>query len=109
VRIRGYFSKPNAVREKKKIGQHWPILIGLSAILTYLTVLDTGLCCTLCKKSAAYVNALYPAYCVASYWNGSYRSLNAIVAQSRNCLFAFNTLRTGDADLCFYITTVQDG
>ena len=21
----------------------------------------------------------------------------------------FNTLRTGDADLCFYITTVQDG
>ena len=23
--------------------------------------------------------------------------------------FAFNTLRTGDADLRFYITTVQDG
>jgi hypothetical protein len=22
---------------------------------------------------------------------------------------AINTLRTGDADLCFYITTVQDG
>ena len=25
------------------------------------------------------------------------------------CLFIFNTLRTGDADLRFYITTVQDG
>ena len=26
-----------------------------------------------------------------------------------NCTTVFNTLRTGDADLRFYITTVQDG
>jgi hypothetical protein len=91
MRIRGYFSKPNAVREKNKFGEHWSILIGLCAVLTYLTVLDTGLCCLLCRKSATYVNTLYPSYCVASYWNGRYRSLNAIVAQSRNCLFAVNT------------------
>jgi len=26
-----------------------------------------------------------------------------------NALSPVNTLRTGDADLCFYITTLQDG
>jgi len=33
-------------------------------------------------------------------------------ARSRRSIFergSFNTLRTGDADLCFYIKTVQDG
>ena len=28
---------------------------------------------------------------------------------SVKCSMFLNTLRTGDADLCFYITTVQDG
>ena len=86
MNIRGYFSKPNAVREKKKV---WETLVYCSTNIS---------CCTghrpvlpLCRKSAAYVNALYPAYCVASYWNGRYRSLDAIAAQSRNYLFAINT------------------
>jgi len=85
-----FFEAKRGPREKR-FGKQWSILIGLSAVLTYLTVLDTGLCCPLCRKSAAYVNALYPAYCVSSYCNGRYRSLDAIVAQSRNCLFAVNT------------------
>jgi len=31
------------------------------------------------------------------------------VHSTTNALFYFSTLRTGDADLRFYITTVQDG
>ena len=36
---------------------------------------------------------------------------NTRFLQNADCLSAYllNTLRTGDADLCFYITTVQDG
>ena len=35
--------------------------------------------------------------------------LSSIVSQLQTRHFHFNTLRTGDADLRFYITTVQDG
>jgi len=36
-----------------------------------------------------------------------YLTLKCCVVWATDCVI--NTLRTGDADLCFYITTVQDG
>jgi len=42
---------------------------------------------------------------------GSVDDGNSVVRDQvpKSYLYKFNTLRTGDADLRFYITTVQDG
>ena len=38
-----------------------------------------------------------------------YRTISVADNKYISCDFSLNTLRTGDADLRFYITTVQDG
>ena len=83
---------------------------GVSTPRSQVTLTDTSISFVVVQIKVLYQTCLPTTYFASKFFSKVSRFMNWLPSRHRQYWFVYNnTLRTGEADLRFYITTVQDG